>query len=45
MIGIYNIILLIATGGTARAAAELIEKVDGIVAAYVFVVELSVIIN
>lgn len=32
---------LIATGGTARAAAQLIEAVGGIVAGFAFVVELS----
>ncbi len=32
---------LIATGGTARAAADLVEKVGGTVAAFAFVIELA----
>ena len=32
---------VIATGGTARAAGELVTRLGGIVAAYVFLVELS----
>jgi len=32
---------VIATGGTAHAAGELVEKLGGIVAAYAFLVELS----
>jgi adenine phosphoribosyltransferase len=32
---------VIATGGTARAAGELVGKLGGVVAAYAFLVELS----
>jgi adenine phosphoribosyltransferase len=32
---------LLATGGTARAAAELVEKVGGVVAGFVFLIELT----
>jgi adenine phosphoribosyltransferase len=32
---------VLATGGTAAASAELVEKLGGIVAGYVFIVELS----
>jgi adenine phosphoribosyltransferase len=32
---------LIATGGTAKAAAELVERLGGSVAGFAFVVELS----
>ena len=32
---------LLATGGTAKAAAELVEKVGGVVAGFTFVVELE----
>lgn len=32
---------LLATGGTAKAAAELIERLDGRVAGFAFIVELS----
>jgi adenine phosphoribosyltransferase len=32
---------VIATGGTARAAGELVGKLGGVVAAYAFLLELS----
>ncbi len=32
---------LLATGGTAKAAAKLVEKVGGIVAGFAFIIELS----
>ena len=32
---------LLATGGTAKAAAELIEQLDGVVAGYAFIIELD----
>jgi adenine phosphoribosyltransferase len=32
---------LLATGGTAKAAAELVEKIDGNVAGFAFIVELT----
>ena len=31
---------LLATGGTAKAAAKLIEKIDGIVVGFAFIIEL-----
>ena len=37
-----KIIIKKATGGTAKAAADLIQKVEGIVCAYIFVIELKV---
>jgi len=32
---------LLATGGTAQAAAEIVEKAGGVVAGFTFVVELE----
>ena len=31
---------LLATGGTAKAAAKLVEKIDGVVVGFAFIIEL-----
>ena len=32
---------LVATGGTAKAAAKLVEKIGGVVAGFAFIIELT----
>jgi adenine phosphoribosyltransferase len=41
LIGI-KLIIILATGGTAMGAAQLIEKGEGVVAGYAFIIELKV---